>query len=560
MTLQTAIESKVRSAFEAAGFDPALGTVRPSDRPDLADFQCNGCLAAAKRYRMAPQAAYEKVAAHLEGGFETAFAPPGFLNVRVTEEGLLGRAASLAGDPRFGAGTPAEGRRLLLDYGGPNVAKEMHVGHLRSSLIGEGLRRLLAFAGAMVEGDVHLGDWGLQMGQVIAWIEEDVPEALDGAPFDMDDLRRWYPAASARSKEDEEFLARARRVTAALQAGEPRYRAIWDRMMEVSKAGLRRDFDRLGVGFEYWYGESRYQGMLDGMVDDLLARGVAEEDDGAVIIRFEEKLPPLILRNSRGGYGYGATDLATIKDRVDEGMAGGAPDAMLYVVDARQKLHFRQVFAAAGRAGYVSRDRLEHIAFGTVNGPDGKPFKTRAGGVMRLKDLADMMLEAATERLKERGEVDTDTAEQVAMAAVKFGELSHDREQNYVFDVDAFTRFEGRTGPYLQYTAVRLESLRAKAAEVGIEPGAPTLGTGTRELILALDAFPAQLDRAVAQRKPSVLAMHAYDVANRINACYAANRILGAEDGAGHLALLLLARRQLVLILGILGIEVPAEM
>ena len=566
MTLQSSIERKVRAAFEAAGFDPALGAVRPSDRPDLADFQCNGCLAAAKRYRMAPKAAFEKVLEHLDAeGFETAFAPPGFLNLRVGAGGLIARAVALADDPRFGAPRPVEGQRLLLDYGGPNVAKEMHVGHLRSSLIGEGLRRLLRFAGATVEGDVHLGDWGLQMGQVIAQIEDDAPGALDGAPFDMEDLRRWYPAASARSKEDEGFLARAQTVTAALQAGEPRYRALWERMMTVSRESLERDFARLGVGFEYFYGESRYQSMLDDMVGDLSARGVAEEDDGALVIRFpdEPKLPPLILRNSRGGYGYGATDLATIKDRMEEGMTGGAPDAMLYVVDARQKLHFRQVYAAAERAGYVGRDRLEHIAFGTVNGSDGKPFKTRAGGVMRLRDLADMMLDAAKARLAEREGLAAsgETAERVAMAAIKFGELSHDREQNYVFDVDAFSRFEGRTGPYLQYTAVRLRSLAERARAAGSEAGTlRTLGEGGRELILILDAFPAQVERAVRERKPSVLAMHAYEVANRINAYYAANRVIGGDDPASHLALLDLAGRQLVLCLDILGIEVPAEM
>ncbi|MGR3542656.1 MAG: arginine--tRNA ligase [Hasllibacter sp.] len=566
MTLQSQIEAAVRAAFEAAGFDPALGAVRPSDRPDLADFQCNGCLAAAKRYRMAPRAAFEKVAGHLDGaGFGAEFAPPGFLNLRVTEDGLTARAAALSEDPRFGAGTPAGGQRLLLDYGGPNVAKEMHVGHLRSSLIGEGLRRLLGFAGATVEGDVHLGDWGLQMGQVIAQIEDEAPAAMDGAPFDMDDLRRWYPAASARSKEDEGFLKRARAITAALQSGDARYRAVWDRMMAVSHDSLKRDFARLGVGFEYFYGESRYQDMLDGMVADLTGRGIAEEDDGAIVIRFpdEPKLPPLILRNSRGGYGYGATDLATIKDRMEGGMTGGAPDAMLYVVDARQKLHFRQVYAAAERAGYVTRDRLEHIAFGTVNGPDGKPFKTRAGGVMRLRDLADTMLEAARARLAEREglEATDETAEQVAMAAIKFGELSHDREQNYVFDVDAFSRFEGKTGPYLQYTAVRLRSLTARAGAAGHAAGAlGRPGEGGRELILTLDAFPSQIDRAVAQRKPSALALHAYELANRINGYYAANRVIGGDDPGTHLALLDLAGRQLALCLDILGIEVPAEM
>lgn len=566
------IERICADAFEQAGFDRKFGAVRPSDRPDLADFQCNGLLAVAKANRMNPMDAADKVVPQLQDSdlFTVEFVRPGFLNFVVSDAALAAQAAAVLADPRALVPQETDTKTFLLDYGGPNLAKEMHVGHLRSSIVGQALNTALKFAGHKTIGDVHLGDWGLQLGQLIAQIEDERPELLaDGATadFDMTDLQVWYPKASARSKEDEAFLNRARTATAALQAGQPNYYRLWEMISEVSSRSLRRDFARLGVEFDQWFGESRYQSMLDGIVDRLLTEGVAEVDDGAVVIRLPEdqKLPPLILRNSNGGYGYGATDIATIEERVTE----FKPDTILYVVDARQKTHFRQVFGAAERCGYFQNASAEHIAFGTVNGTDGKPFKTRAGGVMRLHDLLESMSQAARARLDEAGSVDpaarAEIAEQIAIAAIKFGELSHDRESNYVFDMDQFLQFEGKTGPYIQYTCVRIRSLFANAAEAGFAPGAiADLGNNGRELALTLDALPQQFARAIEQRKPSVIANHAYLLANKTNGFYQANRVLGGnatkEQRESTLGLLSAAIHQLEVCLSLLGIDIPAQM
>ncbi len=571
-TLSEQVETLCQAAFVAAGFDAALGTVKTSDRPDLADFQCNGLLAAAKRYKVNPRAAAEEMLTRFEGNglAEVSIAGPGFLNFRILPHALLAQAAAHSSDARSLVPTVAP-QHFLLDYGGPNVAKEMHVGHLRSSIVGQALHDILTFAGHKTEGDVHLGDWGLQLGLLITLIEEEQPHLLedpDNALLTMEDLQAWYPKASARSKEDAPFLDRARSTTQAMQSGQGSYYAMWKRIVEVSSVALQRDFARLGVSFDYWYGESRYQAALDGLVTQLKEKGDAVEDDGAVIIRLPEEagdIPPLMLRNSKGGYGYGATDLATIDERTGE----NRPDTLLYVVDARQRTHFQQVFAAAKKTGLDRGTGLEHIAFGTVNGPDGKPFKTRAGGVMRLSELMDMMHEAAKTRLAEGSDLTGDmlekTAEDIAVAAVKFGELSHDRESNYIFDMDQFLRFEGKTGPYLQYTVVRIRSLFDRAAAAGVQPGdICKLGDNARELILCADDLPAQMARTIETRKPSVLAMHLYSLANRMNQFYAANKVLAddvsPDHAAARLGLLKMAEAQLVTGLGILGIPVPDRM
>lgn len=575
-TLSEQVETLCKEAFVASGFDAALGAVKTSDRPDLADFQCNGLLAAAKQYKVNPRAAAEEMLTRFEGNdlAEVSIAGPGFLNFRILPQALLAQAAAHAADARSLVPVAAP-QHFLLDYGGPNVAKEMHVGHLRSSIVGQALHDILAYAGHKTEGDVHLGDWGLQLGLLITLIEEEQPHLLespDNAPITMEDLQAWYPKASARSKDDEAFLDRARSTTQAMQTGQGAYHAMWQRIVEVSSVALQRDFARLGVSFDYWYGESRYQAALDGLVTELMQKGDAVADDGAVIIRLPEDagdIPPLMLRNSKGGYGYGATDLATIDERTAGGSGANRPDTLLYVVDARQRTHFQQVFAAARKTGLDRGTALEHIAFGTVNGPDGRPFKTRAGGVMRLSELMDMMHEAAKSRLAEGSELQGDaldkTAEDIAVAAVKFGELSHDRESNYIFDMEQFLRFEGKTGPYLQYTVVRIRSLFDRAAAAGVRPGSITeLGDNARELILCADDLPAQLARTIDARKPSVLAMHLYALANRMNQFYTANKVLAddvtPEQGAARLGLLKMAEQQLVTGLSILGIPVPDRM
>lgn len=570
-SLRETVEIACADAFEGAGFERRFGAVRASDRPDMADYQCNGAMAVAKAQRMNPMQAAEAVAERLAGHdlFTVEIAKPGFLNFRATPAALSALIDAVGADERRLIPTDSAACKTLVDYGGPNLAKEMHVGHLRSAIVGQALYDILDFCGHDVVGDVHLGDWGLQMGQLIAQIE-DVRPALMTDPeggFGMDDLQEWYPAASARSKEDEAFRDRARAATAALQAGREDYMALWRQIAEVSKAALKRDYDRLGVTFDQWHGESRYQSMLDGIVARLSAEGVAVEDDGAVVVPLpdEPKLPPLILRNSNGGYGYGATDLATIADR----RAEDDPDLILYVVDARQKTHFRQVFGAAARAGLTEGTRLEHIAFGTVNGKDGKPFKTRAGGVMRLRDLIDDMTAAARKRLDEAGAVDEDardeTAADVALAAIRFGELSHDRESAYVFDPEQFLQFEGKTGPYIQYTCVRVRSLMARAAAEGLTPGAAVVaGDAGRDLALCLDEAPAAFARAVETRKPNLVANHMYKLANRINTFYHAHRVLGgdatATEAAAHLGALAAASAQLELCARLLGLPIPRAM
>ena len=568
--LLTEIAAHCADAFERAGFERKFGAVRVSDRPDLADFQCNGALAVAKSRKMNPMEAAEQILAHLDQPalFSVELVKPGFLNFKASDGALAALAEKVAADPRSLAPVTDEPQHILLDYGGPNLAKEMHVGHLRSSIVGHALNTLMRFAGHRTTSDVHLGDWGLQIGQLISQIEDDRPELLaGGGAFDMSDLQVWYPRASARSKEDEAFKERARTATAKLQAGDEDYLALWRRIAEVSSQSLQRDFGRLGVFFDLWYGESRYQPMLGDIVERLRKDGVAEIDDGAVVIRLpdEEKLPPLILRNSNGGYGYGATDMATIYDRVSD----DRPDVMLYVVDARQKAHFRQVFGSAKRAGYLDGVAAEHIAFGTVNGTDGKPFKTRAGGVMRMHDLLETMSESALKRLNEAGATSPEKrariAEEIAIAAIRYGELSHDREKNYVFDMDQFLQFEGATGPYIQYTCVRVRSLMARAAAVGKTPGAISeLGGAGRDLALCLDELPTQVERAIKARKPNLIANHAFKLANRTNSFYQANRIIddsvSGERAASHLGLLDAATRQLALCLDLLGIAIPDEM
>ncbi|HLY05597.1 MAG TPA: arginine--tRNA ligase [Rhizomicrobium sp.] len=586
MPLLAELSAIAGRAFAAEGFDPALGATQVSDRPDLAQFQCNGALAAAKLAKSPPRAIAERVAARLkaDGIFSNvAIAGPGFINFDVTDDALVFRVADMAADPRLGAPETGLGKRLVVDFGGPNVAKPMHVGHLRATIIGDSLQRLFRANAWNVLSDVHLGDWGLPMGQLIVEIGRRglAPVYFDAtysgpypgqSPVTMEELEELYPAASAACKADPERLDEARRATAELQAGRPGYRALWRHFFEVSEEGLVREFASLGVKFDLWKGEADVDALIPPMIDDLKARGLAVESQGALIVPVSEpedkkEVPPAMLLKSDGAVLYATTDLATIIDRVHN----HDPDLVLYVVDQRQHLHFEQVFRAARKAHLNGKAVLEHVGYGTVNGPDGKPFKTRAGGVMKLYELIAMATKEAETRLTEQGlasdyppEERAEIARTVGIAAIKFADLSNFRTSDYVFDLARFTRFEGKTGPYLQYAAVRIQSILRKADDEALVRGNPVIRSPEeRRLLLLLLGLPDAMGIAETRRAPNVLCDYAFSLAQEFSRFYTAHHILSeavAELRAARLGLCELTLRVLVKVLDLLGIEVPKRM
>ncbi|TAJ55956.1 arginine--tRNA ligase [Brevundimonas sp.] len=597
--LRTVLGEAVGAAFAAEGVDAALARVTTSDRPDLADFQSNGALAAAKALKANPRDLATRVADRLKGDSRLAaveVAGPGFINLKLADAALAVRAAEVANDPAHaGASLVDTPRKVVIDFGGPNVAKPMHVGHLRSSIIGESLKRIFRFRGDAVWGDAHFGDWGFQMGLLIVAVgdegkadgflaEGDGPFPAE-SPVTLEDLERLYPAAAAMAKEDPAFRDRARKATAELQGGRPGYRALWAQFVAVSRTALEREFGALGVTFDLWNGESDADPVMAEMIAHLEKTGLLVEDDGARVVHVarpgetrKKKLPdgsvveapsppPLLVISSEGSAMYGTTDLATILDRrksID-------PDLILYVVDERQAEHFEQVFRAAYLAGYAAEGSLDHLGFGTMNGPDGKPFKTRAGGVLKLHDLITMAVDKARERLHEaRLGDDLPEAEfeaiahKVAVAALKFADLSNSRTTSYVFDLDRFMSFEGKTGPYLLYQAVRIKSLLRKAADQGAAPGPIVIAEpAERDLALTLDAFSQAVTEAYDKRMPHVIAEHAYRLAQSFSKFYAACPVLIAPDEAvrgSRLTLSKAALDQLETALTLLGIDTPERM
>ena len=574
----------VAAAFEAAGVPGSYGIVELSRRPEQAQFQCNGAMAASKVVRRAPRAIADDVVKNLVGApilGEVSVAGPGFINLNVVDDHLAALAEAQRVHPRLDV-PDAAAKTIVLDFGGPNVAKAMHVGHLRSSVIGDCLQRLFRFQGHRVVSDIHLGDWGLQMGMLVREVERRHPElpyfdpSFDGdypaePPVDMDDLQVMYPAASERCKADEAERLAARLATADLQDGRRGYRALWQHFVDVSVSALRTNYDALGVSFDLWNGESTVQRSVGPLTERLEASGLLEESDGAKIIRVSDDAdaPPLIFLKRDGGATYGTTDMATILERVEE----FDPDEIVYVVDKRQSLHFEQVFEASRKAGISGRATLEHIGFGTVNGTDGKPFKTRDGGVMRLEDLISMAEEEALARLAEADFRSSLTAEErgpvarlVGIATVKFADLQNQRTSDYVFDLQKFSRFEGKTGPYVQYAAVRVKSVLANGAEQGHEPGvilAP-VAPQERDLMLALLELPRAIEGASERRTPHLLCAHAYGLARQFSKFYEAVRILDADAPkavvASRLGLAELTLRQLALVFHLLGIEIPERM
>ena len=586
MTIIDELSDIVGEAFAQLGHDRAYGAVRASDRPDLAQFQCNGALAAAKREKKNPRELGDALAEVLRGNLifsDVSVAGPGFINLSLADASLSERIDAVARSDRSGGWRTPSPETVVFDYGGPNVAKPLHVGHLRSAIIGEALKRLFRFSGDEAIGDIHLGDWGLQMGQLISELALRAPDlphfAADAEgpfpepPVTLADLEELYPAASAACKADQARADDARRATKALQDGRPGYRALWRHFVDLSVDAMRENYAALDVSFELWKGESDADPYIERVLSALSEKALLEHSDGAQIVRVareadKKEIPPVIMVNSEGAVGYHATDVATILDRVET----QNPDRILYVVDNRQALHFEQVFRAAAAAAFFPEDRLEHLGFGTMQGKDGKPFKTREGGVLKLRDLIEMVTEAARDRLSEGGFGDgldpeevADIARKVGVAALKFADLSNQRTSDYIFDLDRFTAFEGKTGPYLLYASVRARSILRKAVDAGAGAPGPIqiAAKEERDLALTLLAFADAGRAAYQKRMPHLLCEHVYALAQSFSKFYAACRIVDEADDAtrrSRLALAAATGMQIDLALNILGIDVPERM
>lgn len=581
-TLLELISEKTRRAFAEAGYDPTYGRVGVSNRPDLCEYQCNGALAAAKQYHKAPVQIAREVAAKLgEGDFSLVdVAGPGFLNLRLSGAFLAAYAEQMRTAPRFGIPLTGEGKTIVVDYGGANVAKPLHIGHLRPAIIGESLKRLYAFFGWNAIGDVHLGDWGLQMGLIIAELRRRKPELpyfdpdYSGPypaepPFTLSDLEEIYPTASTRKEKDEEFARQAHAATYELQKGRPGYRAIWRHIMDISLPDLRRVYDRLDVHFEKWLGESDADPLIPDMIRRLKEEGYAVESEGALVFPVAEEgdkkeVPPCILVKSDGAAIYATTDLATLVQRERD----YRPDKILYVTDKRQALHFEQVFRAAKKSGIVPQSTaLEHVGHGTMNGSNGKPLKTRDGGVLRLERLLDEMTDfvrakVVENQIVEESQVEGTTA-QIALAALKYGDLSNQPTKDYIFDMERFAAFEGNTGPYILYTIVRVKSILSKYGPWESLPIQPPAEETAKELMLAITRFGPALENALETSSPNLICAYIYDLAGRVNKFYHENRILTQEDKAlqaGYIALIGLAKRVLETSIDLLGFSAPEKM
>ena len=576
------ISGKMQKAFADAGYDASYGRVTVSNRPDLCEYQCNGALAAAKAYKCAPiqiaNAVKDKLNADDFSMIEAVM--PGFLNLKLSDAFLQNYLEEMRTAEDFGVEKFGKGQKVIVDYGGPNVAKPLHIGHLRSAIIGESVKRLYKFFGFDTIGDIHLGDWGLQMGLIIAELRDRQPDLCyfdenytgeypEEAPFTIGELEEIYPAASARKKEDEDFAEKAHTATFELQSGRPGYRALWKHIMRLSLADMRKIYDDLDVHFEAWLGESDADPYIPAMVQDLKDRGIAVQSEGAWVIPVEEEtdkkeIPPCILVKTDGSAIYATTDLATMVQRMED----VKPDKMLYITDKRQSLHFEQVFRAAKKGGIVpDTTELEHLGFGTMNGKDGKPFKTREGGVMRLERLIREMTDFVRAKVVENKIVAEDeveeTTKKIAMAALKYGDLSNQPTKDYVFDMDRFAAFEGNTGPYILYTIVRIKSILAKYGaweNLEIQPAANSYA---KDLMLSITKFAPNMEAALRSTAPNMICAYIYELAGCVNKFYHETRILTEENEqlkAGYIALIGLAKNILETCIGLLGFYAPEKM
>ena len=578
------LSAAVSAAFAAAGYDPACGKVTVSNRPDLCEFQCNGAMPAAKSAHKAPILIANDVVAQLGGcGFfaSAEAVAPGFINLRVAPGALAAHLEDMRLSDRPGVAGTHTPRTVVLDYGGPNVAKPLHIGHLRSAIIGESIKRIYRYFGDTVIGDIHLGDWGLQMGLIIAELRErrpDLPYFDDDfagdypaeAPFTISELEEIYPTASAKSKVDEAFAKKAHEATFFLQNHKRGYYALWEHIMRVSVADLKRNYENLNVSFDVWKGESDAEPYIPPMLEKLEAQGALVESEGAKVIPVaaegdRKEIPPCILVKSDGATLYATTDLATIVQRMED----YHPDKLLYLTDKRQSLHFEQVFRAARKTGIVPEaTELQHIGFGTMNGKDGKPFKTRSGGVMRLETLIADITSYVEQKILENQTLSpaeaAETAKVIAVAALKYGDLSNLATKDYIFDLERFSAFEGNTGPYLLYTIVRIKSILHRwGGDWQALSLRPADSDSAKQLQLALADMPDQLGMAYRDSAPNAVCAYAYALAGAVNKFYHETHILTVEDRekqSGYIALIAFAKRALETCIDLLGFSAPERM
>ncbi len=571
VSLEKIINTKLAAVFNELNLNPQFAAVKVSDRPDLSDFQCNGALALAKAEKKNPRDIAAAIAARLEQDNDFAKVSvdgPGFLNLKINDTLIAQVLDDMAADERFGCEKVAQPRKIVLDSGGPNVAKALHVGHLRSAAIGEAIRRIEVFAGNEVIADVHFGDWGTPMGMILSEIILQDGDLSKTETYDINDISAFYKKANIRCKEDETAKEKARIITAELQNGNVEYRKAWQHLRKVSVDAVKVNYDELKAHFDLWLGESDAHETCAEIVKLAEEQGASEVDEGATIIRLEESnkpKPPVILVKSDGGYAYQVTDIATIKMRVDDLKA----DEIIYVVDKRQSLHFEQVFEVAEKLGIAPGVKLQHIGFGTVNGADGKPFKTRDGGVMNLEDLLKLSKDKVRESMPAPGEVDgygeaeiEKLVSQIAIGAVKYQDLKNNIASGYVFEIDDFAKFEGKTGPYIQYAIARINSILRKAGEIKAGKVMIT-NQEERDLALKLMQLNSIILRTHEAKEPSIISDYAYTLAQAFSSFYNASPIMSAETpalSASRLQIAKLVRDVLTLLLYLLGIEAPEVM
>lgn len=572
-SIENAINTKLATIFKTAELDTRFATVKPSDRPDLSDFQCNGALALAKSLHKNPREIAQVIAAELEKDADIAAVSidgPGFINISLDNKFIARTIDAMAADSRLGCVQTAHPKKIVMDFGGPNVAKALHVGHLRSAVIGEAVRRIETFIGNEVISDVHFGDWGTQMGMIIAEIIHQDGDLSKTETYDINAISAFYKQANIRCKEDENAKETARLITAKLQNGHAEYRKAWEHLRAVSIAAVKQNYDELQTHFDLWLGESDAHSACGEVVELSQNKGLSEIDDGATIIRLPETnkpMPPVILVKSDGGFGYQVTDIATIKMRAEDLKA----DEIIYVVDKRQSLHFEQIFQVAEMLDLAPNTKFLHIGFGTVNGADGKPFKTRDGGVMNLEDLIALSKDKVRQSMPQPGEVAgygeaeiEKLVTQIAMGAIKFQDLKNNISSGYVFDLNDFAKFDGKTGPYIQYAIARINSILRKANAQNLTEGNITIAnTEERNLALKLAQFENSVCRTQQEKEPSILTDYAYTLAQTFSNFYNACPIMSADDDAlasSRLKLARLVRDALKLLLDLLGIESPEAM